>query len=249
MLQNTSRAYSHYDTPFLSDALGMDVYNAGYEGNGVVLAYGLLSMMLDHCQPKLVLFDLEPAFDIFVYDKDNNHKRYIAPLKPYYRIKEVGDIIKDVSVEEWYKVHSGMIRYNTTVLSMEMDYFRSYDNSKRGYGPLQGSYQGEPPVKTEKDREVDSFKLEYVSKLLSLAKEHKVPIVVVASPKYGHFSSEALQPVKDICDKMEVPFFDYYADAQFMNHKEWFKEPMHLNAVGARCFSSNLVEEIKELMN
>lgn len=244
----SSRAYSHYDAPFLSDTLGLDVYNAGYEGNGVVLAYGLLSMMLDRYQPKLVLFDLEPAFDIIVYEKDNNHKRYIAPLKPYYRINEVGEVIKEVSTEEWYKVHSGMIRYNTTILSMGMDYSRTYDNSKSGYGPLQGSYQGEPKSKAQKQDDIDGFKLSYIQKLLALAQEHHVPIAVVASPKYGQESSDVLQPVKEICENMGVPFLDYYADNEFMKHKEWFKEPMHLNEVGARYFSQKIVEEIGQLI-
>lgn len=249
VILGSSRAYSHYDAPFLSDTLGLDVYNAGYEGNGVVLAYGLLSMMLDRYQPKLVLFDLEPTFDIIVYDKDDNHKRYIAPLKPYYSIKEVGEVIKEVSTEEWYKVHSGMIRYNTTILSMGMDYYRSYDNSNRGYGPLQGSYQGDTDSKgVDKQLEIDVFKLEYVTKLLSLAKEHNVPIAVVASPKYGKSSSQELQSVKQICDEMDVLFIDYYADPEFMLHKEWFKEPMHLNNVGAKEFSCRLVKPIQGLI-
>lgn len=249
VILGSSRAYSHYDAPLLSDTLGLDVYNAGYEGNGVVLAYGLLSMMLDRYQPKLVLFDLEPTFDIYFYDKDNNHKRYIASLKPYYLIKEVGEVIKDVSTEEWYKVHSAMIRYNTMILSMGMDYSRPYDNSKRGYGPLQGSYQGDSRSKARKQDDIDSFKLCYVKKLLDLAQEHHVPIIVVASPKFGQKSSDALQPVKEICESMGIPFLDYYADNEFMAHKEWFKEPMHLNNIGAKVFSIHLLEIINKMAN
>ncbi len=45
LILGSSRARHHYDTPFLSDTLGLDVYNAGYDGNGVVLAYGLLEMI------------------------------------------------------------------------------------------------------------------------------------------------------------------------------------------------------------
>ena len=30
----SSRARNHYDAPYLTDSLGLDVYNAGYDGNG-----------------------------------------------------------------------------------------------------------------------------------------------------------------------------------------------------------------------
>lgn len=115
LIFGSSRCKNHYDTPFISDTLGLDVYNAGYDGNGVVLSYGLLSLILERYQPKLVLLDVEPAFDIEVYEGDNNHRRYLRPLKPYYKNTIVSTIIKNVSVEEWYKSLSGMMRYNTEI--------------------------------------------------------------------------------------------------------------------------------------
>ena len=75
LVLGSSRAHHHYDSPFLSDTLGLDVYNAGYNGNGVVLAYGILEMAIKNYKPKLVIFDVEPAFDINVYSEDNQHKR------------------------------------------------------------------------------------------------------------------------------------------------------------------------------
>ena len=47
LILGSSRAHHHYDTPFLSDTLNLDVYNAGYDGNGVILAYGILQMILE----------------------------------------------------------------------------------------------------------------------------------------------------------------------------------------------------------
>ena len=96
---------------------------------------------------------------------------------------------------------------------------------------------------------IDSFKLDYVEKLLVLAKSKDVPIVVVASPKYGKTSSRELQPVIDICKRNNVDFWDYYADSEFMQHKEWFVEPMHLNSKGANFFSKRIAAQIKENIN
>lgn len=247
LILGSSRAHHHYDTPFLSDTLGVDVYNAGFDGNGVVLADGVLEMVLGRYKPKLVLFDIEPAFDVNVYDKDNHHTRYIKNLKPYYREKGVSEIIKDVSVEEWRKVQSGLIRYNTEILGMLVDNVMDRGLERSGFQPLSGKMVKEPEPKAQKDNVLDSFKLAYIEKLIRLCQENEVPLMLVGSPKYGQKNSEALRPVKEIADRYGVRFLDYYAEPTFMAHKEWFKEPMHLNSEGARVFSKMIVQEISEL--
>ena len=211
LILGSSRARHHYDTPFLSDTTGLDVYNAGYDGNGVILAYGLLEMILERYQPKLIIYDVEPSFDINVYAEDNNNKRYISRLKPYYRHKAIGNIIDDVSTEEWYKVHSGMMRYNMSILTMLTEGLRKSKEDFKGYSPMQGVYDREPELSVGK-RELDSLKLEYVEKLILLAKSEQIPLIVVASPRYGMSSSSSLQPVMDICKLHNVEFCDYYAE-------------------------------------
>ena len=251
IILGSSRARHHYDTPYLSDTLGLDVYNAGYDGNGVVLAYGLLDMILARYQPKLVIFDVEPSFDISVYSGDNNHKRYISLLKPYYSKSRVREVIKDVSYEEWYKVHFGMLRYNSSLISLIADYLRSDNRSVPDYGyePLVGCYDGEPRISTGINDPEDSFKLKYIGELIDLAQSHDVPIVFVASPQYGKNLSSVLQPAAEICKEKNVAFLNYYEDSTFMKHKDWFKEPMHLNFEGARLFSSVIVEMINAIID
>ena len=248
IILGSSRARHHYDTPFLSDTLELDVYNAGYDGNGVVLAYGLLEMILERYHPKLILFDVEPAFDINVYNNDNRHKRYISSLKPYYRYHFVGEIIKDVSIDEWYKVHFGLLRYNSKLFSLIFDKIFYRPMQQKGYKPLNGIYTRDPDESNGQSEEIDPFKLKYVDKLLLLAKTHEVPLAVIASPKYGAKSSKGLTPVIDLCYKYNFPFIDYYSNELFMQHKDWFKEPMHLNHEGARIFSKNIASEIKNLI-
>ena len=248
LILGSSRAHHHYDAPFLRDTLGVDVYNAGFDGNGVVLADGVLEMVLNRYKPQLVLFDIEPAFDVNVYDKDNHHTRYIKYLKPYYREGGVSEIIKDVSMDEWRKVQSGLIRYNTEILGMAVDNLIDRGMDRRGFQSLSGKMEKDPKPRAPKKEELDPFKLAYVEKLIVLCQSNDVPLVLVGSPKYGKTDSEALRPVKDIANKYEVPFLDYYADPSFMAHKEWFKEPMHLNSEGARVFSKMIAQEISELL-
>lgn len=255
VILGSSRARHHYDTPFLSDTLGLDVYNAGFDGNGVILAYGLLELMLERYQPKLIVFDVEPAFDIIEYKDDNNHNRYITRLKPYYKNETVGDIIKSVSHEEWYKVHSGMLRYNMSLLTMFAEEVTKRGDFIKGFYPLQGVYKRSPEQSKvqAKSKSVpiknDLFKLDYMEKLVYLAKAKDVPLLIVASPKYGNVDSKGIQPILDICEKYHIPLADYYANEQFMNHMEWFKEPMHLNATGARSFSELVSSDIRNIID
>lgn len=241
----SSRAHHHYDTPFLSDTLGLDVYNAGYDGNGVVLAYGLLEMILDRYKPKMIVYDVAPSFDVYLHAADNNHRRYIEYLKPYYKVDEVGKVIKEVSVMDWYMVHSGMYCYNTSITGKFIENLRNIPMKKKGYDPMFGVYKGNANDIDDGIEVIDPFKLMYIRKFIHLTKKEGIPLVIVASPSYGRTSSERNQPVFDICAAEGVECLDYYADSTFMHHKEWFKDSSHLNSVGARMFSKIIAEEIK----
>lgn len=247
VILGSSRARHHYDTPYISDTLGLDVYNAGYDGNGVVLAYGILEMILERYQPKIVLFDVEPAFDIIEYKEDNHHIRYISEMKPYYRHEIVGNIIKDVSNVEWYKVHSGLIRYNSNLVTMFLDNISDRAITTKGYAPLIGTYKQIPDAKEIKEETVDEFKLKYIEKLILTAQSHQVPIVFVASPKLGANTSLIMEPVKKLCEKYNVDFWNYYDDLIFQN-PAFFKEPMHLNSTGALAYSNTISERIRKLV-
>lgn len=248
LILGSSRAHSHYDTPFLSDSLGLDVYNAGYDGNGIVLSYGLLGMILEHYNPKLVIYDVEPSFDINVYKPDNNNKRYLSTLKPYYRDKRIASIFKDISYEDWLKVHSGMMRYNTKILPIALDNLRGESNYCKGFKPLKGVYQPREDVHLKDNngnKLVDSIKIEYIKKVIKLTQSYQIPIIMVASPKLFAESSSVFTPIKLICSENNIPFLDYYADGNFNHNNELFKEPMHLNSTGARLFSGLILNEIK----
>lgn len=246
LVMGSSRAHHHYDTPFLSDTLGLDVYNAGYDGNGIVLACGLLEMVLERYKPRMIIYDVEPAFDIYFFQQDHNNTRYLSYLKPYYGDKKIGRIINDISREEWYKVHSGILRYNSNLVTLALDNLKVRNPDQRGgYAPIKGRYTGAKIVR-DNIHEVDSIKLSYCQKLITLTKANDIPLVMIASPKYSNETSADLKPVIDICNKNNIPFLDYYGNHLFMEEKAMFKEPMHLNAEGARFFSKLILEDIKK---
>ena len=73
----SSRAEYHYDIKVISELSGRSCYNCGASGNGIILAYGRLLMALQHHRPQLIIYDVNPEFDVLESD---NH-RSLAQMK------------------------------------------------------------------------------------------------------------------------------------------------------------------------
>ena len=251
LILGSSRALHHYDTPFLSDTLGIDVYNAGYDGNGIILADGILRMVLERYKPRLIVYDVEPAFDIEEYINDKGNVRYISHLRPYFKYPCVSFIIRDISFEEWCKAHSGMLRYNTNIISLAKDNIKDSGVYEKGFAPIDGEMIAEPNVTIidNKPLKVDDVKIRYFNDLIDVCIDNEIALIMIVSPRYGKKRLDAIEIAKEICDKRGIPFINYYSDDAFMHHKEWFKESMHLNRIGARKYSQCLVEILQGVLN
>lgn len=249
IILGSSRAKHHYDTPYISDSLNIDAYNAGYDGYGVLMGSTLLELILERYQPQLVIYDVTCGFDIYENPDDNHDTRYIKWLKPYFRHSSVERLIMDVSQEEWYKVHSGLIRYNSTLFTLGLDYLGERKYLERGYEPKGGVLEDTLPgcADTSKEdakfKEIDPLKIKYVKHLIALAKDNNVPIVFVKSPRYGVKDSFVLKPIKEICLEYDVPFYDYRCSNNFQRPM-YFYDRSHLNYVGAREFSLVIADDI-----
>lgn len=246
LIMGSSRAHHHYVPQIIEDSLGMSCYNAGVDGNGIILMTGIYRMITQRYQPKLIIYDIEQAFDLFEYKADNNCTRYLAAQKPFYNQLGIGQIFKDVSKEEYYKTYSGLCRYNSISIPLFIDYLSFRPMDAKGYGPMSGKMEKEPEKKEANENPViDSLKLQYMSGFIKDVSEKGIPLMIVVSPKYGAVESQSFEPIKKICCTYHVPFVDYYADQVFMTHKEWFKEPMHLNDEGAHIFTNKIISIIR----
>ena len=243
LVLGSSRAHHHYDTPYLSDSLGIDVYNAGYDGFGVIMADGLLELVLERYQPKLVIFDITYAFDLYKYPQDNQDRRYVSLLKPYYRHKPINRLIYDISKEEWYKVHSGLIRYNSDLVVLLLDYLNNRGNQNLGFAPKSGVLSDYSEQEDDEILVIDPLKIKYMENLIWLAQSNNVPIVFIKSPRYGVTDSEIIKPARDICQRFNIPYFDYRTDPEFQR-SDYFYDPHHLNSIGARAFTKRVAKDV-----
>lgn len=246
LVLGSSRAHHHYVPKIIEDSLGVTFYNAGYDGNGIIMMTGIYRMIIQRYQPKLIVYDVETDFDLFENKDDNNRTRYLAGLKPYYSQPGIPDIFKDVSNEEYYKMFSGLCRYNSVSVSLLMDCLTKRPMDNQGYSPLSGKMIEEPIKKKRVETPTtDSLKLQYMHDFIMDVSERGIPLILVASPKYGAVGSLDFEPIKEICDDYQVPFVDFYTDSVFMANKEWFKDREHLNDTGARIYTNKMVHVLR----
>lgn len=250
LIMGSSRARHHYVPKIIGDSMALQCVNAGFDGNGVILSYGILVQLIERYQPKLIVYDVEPAFDINEYALDNHCTRYLSSLKPYYRKDSVAKIIRDISLDDYYKTYSGIVRYNSCTITMLISSIKGDDEEvRKGYEPLLGSIKKKKPwsIPNEENVKLDSAKLFFFNKFVQLTVDNQIPLVVVYSPKYKLTDSLTMHTIESICKDNKVPFWDYSNFSQFMDSR-LFKEPMHMNDKGAHAYSIFIASKLKDYL-
>ena len=81
IILGSSRGRRNYNPKILSDSLGIEVYNAGHDGQTIFYEQAIIRMALARYTPKLVVLDLNPEE---MYYKDVHYDR-LNVLAPYYK--------------------------------------------------------------------------------------------------------------------------------------------------------------------
>ena len=240
----SSRCRDHYDTPFISDTLKMGAYNAGLPGNGVILARCILEQSLERYHPKCVVLDVTPYVDLFSIQGSEDYSRYTSILKPYFRDGKITEIMKSISPAEWYKAHSGMVRYNTVLAPMLLYYLYDPGVDPYGFTATDGSITDDPPKGDKTAYSLDTVKYEQILHIIQLTKANEVPLFIAVSPEYNYHYSFSLDSLISVCGRYDVPLLNHYSDLDIITHKELFRDPNHLNGTGARVYSRKIADEI-----
>ena len=90
----------------------------------------------------------------------------------------------------------------------------------------------------------DKLKLYYMDKLIRETGESK--LVFVISPIWYGCNINRFSPLRDLCIRRNIPFFDFSNDNRFVHNDSLFKDGTHLNSKGADLFTQLLIEKINE---
>lgn len=245
IIMGSSRASHHYVPQILTDSLGMSCFNAGQDGNGIILQYGRWKMISERYAPKVLIYDVTPSFDL----QENDNMAYVDRLKPFCDDREVKNYVADIFPIEQWKLYSQMYRYNYKFLEMLSDCVKSKDDQLCGYIPLHGQIRKEVVEGTSnakvKPIEFDETKLQYLECLAQECQARNTQLIFVVSPyfKGGSFSKETFSPISNLAAKYGLPFY-YLNVSEFTDNPDLFKDSHHLNDEGAKAFTSEILHRI-----
>lgn len=246
LIFGSSRAIHHYNPQIIEDCLGMSGYNCGQDGNGIVLFYGWWQMIKERYQPKMIIYDVNPSFDLLL-GEDNS--KYLGWLRSEYDNEGVKKVIEDIDPTEKYKMLSMMYCYNSKFLQNIIDYVHPlFKISSNGYLPLMGEMD-KMKVRERKEKTkyvFDSQKLKYLELLIKETKERGIKLIFVASPIWYGKTNAQFEPLCDLCNKQGIPFYNFSNDTSYVHHNEFFKDGNHLNARGANAFTSDFIRCIEQ---
>lgn len=240
----SSRALHHYNTGMMTDSLGIACYNCGEEGQGIILNYGRLLMYKQRHEPKIIIYDLEPDFDLYTSD---NHQ-FIKWLKPHCDRRGVMDIISSVDCTERIKLTSRLYRYNTEFYSLLVAMKHANEQiSKTGYKPLYGTMREvkKKAKHTPVSEETDSIKLHYLEAMIQTFDD--ATILFVVSPAWNGKDMKSLEPAKRLCDKYKISFIDYSNSPKYIHQDKYYTDVVHLNSRGADEFTKDIITILKDI--
>lgn len=246
IIMGSSRASHHYVPEIISERLGMSCFNAGQDGNGIILQYGRWKMLSERYTPKLLIYDISSGFDMAV----NDNMTYVDRLKPFCSAANVKDYVSSIFPMERFKTLSSMYCYNYKFIEMAFDRLRNGDYKEvGGYIPLYGHIRSEVVEKGRPEKETsietDSLKLYYLEELIKEAKEKGTQVVLVVSPTWmgGYLAADAYSGIRTLSERYGVQFIEYI-DSNICDNPDYFEDSSHLNDKGARLFSEDLVSRL-----
>ena len=254
LIMGSSRAHHHYVPDIIEDSCALSAYNAGYDGNGIILQYGIYKIITERYIPKVIVYDIYNTFDVNEYQQDCNNTRYIQSLKKFYEKKVVKEIAHSVNKKYDIYMLSNLYRYNGSMISIISDYILNRPMDKKGYAPLYGEYKGSLDLNNQEQQKdkTDSLKLHYLEKFMLATKEDGVELIVTISPSYNNTNKveSKYKPVIDLCKKHEIPFVNYGNVATIVCDNSLWKESVHMNDNGAIKFTrENVVPALKEFLS
>lgn len=238
----SSRASHHYISNILVDSLKVSVYNAGRDGNGILLSYGLLLEMLNHHTPKYIVYDFTPKFD---WHKGDN-ARYLPHLRNSYNNIAIKQLFEDVDANEKYKMVSWTYRVNSLIPHILRSGFKSSKDMSSGYIPIYGRMTNLPnTIDLEMgNSNVDIVKVKYLQKLIDLCREKDIYLTFAISP-IKCVSKDYFDYGIDLALKNNVVIMTYN-DSEFEDIS-LFQDPSHLNDTGAAIYTQDIAHRLKEL--
>lgn len=246
IMMGSSRCEHHYDPRIISKAFGVECYNAGQGGHGIVMMYPFYKMLSSRYNPKLIIYDIS-LFDVMKED----HSKDLEWLRLFYGNPNVDSVACDISSNERYKMICQSYHYNGKVLTILMDALRHIQPSIYGFRPIDGKIDPNivynDPLSPQ--QAIDPFKKKYFVKLIKDCQSRGTKIVFSISPYYQRTRrSDYYNSVVKLSKQYNIPLLYHLTDTNFIFNPNFFMDRAHLNRQGAEEYTKVITNEIKVII-
>lgn len=245
-----------YIPQMIADSLGMTVYNYGKDGCFFVYQNCLINLMLEHHNPKVILWsvgkdclsinirkevtDWQSINDFYSYYGKNNYCRWFINSRSKY---------------QKFFMLSGLYRHNSQLLSLFEPFLtsESIDDRTKGYIPLpdEGYRYPEYIDMAITHDTIDTWKVDLLRNTLTQCQSKGVIVIFCFSPNYKDEHVEATsqwRELKKVAEEYDVPMIDFEHHVQFKADSTLFKDNAHLNDRGARLYMEYFIPQLKQTL-
>jgi hypothetical protein len=114
-----------------------------------------------------------------------------------------------------------------------------------GYLPLEGSLEEfEKPETFDFINSLpDKRRLKFLTETAKLCKEKGTRLILVQSPRFGIYKNHnIIKEIEYTLQAENAMFISYDNSSEYIQQPKIFKDPSHLNEIGAMCFTQNIIK-------
>lgn len=239
----SSRAMHHYDSRIIADSLKMTCLNCGAMSNGIVLMYGRYKLLTRHHNPKIIIYDVHPPFDLI----ESDNSKYIPTLRPFAEDASIKKLFSRIDKWENLKCLCSLYRFNSLLPELLSVNFKEDQSLFDGYAPLYNIKEFTPPISQQTKKNIDikydSLKISLFKEMIEDCQKRNIKLVFVISPSYHKNLIEEAEPIFQLCNEYKTPLL-CYDSGRFPIEEKYFFDSFHLNDLGAKHFTHMFVSDL-----
>lgn len=247
LVLGSSRASHHYNSSIIKNSFGLNCYNGGRDGEGLLYSTAMLKLALQHRAPQYVILDINSD----ALDQSKDEKDKLSILLPFLQQSNViNDILKERSPFEIYKSMSQTYRYNGQVLSILQHHFLPSNKYILGFNALDekmdASKVSTKTAFTPYSDRLDPANIKALVSFINTCKTKQVQLFVFISPRYNDDTKlNSYIKIKNTCRDHHISFQDFTNNLVF-KRPEYYADRAHLNSIGANLYTDTVVAFIKK---
>ncbi len=235
----SSNSYQSMSPMEIWNDLGITSYDYGLSASRIYEDYYFMKYALTKQSPKVIFMDVTTCF--YKNDQTEPMKRRSFDYLPFSKVKleMMNDPFFENTFEDKVSILFPLLRYHDRWNRPNIYYYtEKYLTYNMGfvissnYNPVEGKI--DYMQKEKKEIELEDFNRKYLDKIVSLAKEKNIDLVLTAFPNYKSWDNNRGDTLKKYAEEHEVKFLE-------MNNSDtgidWYKDTpdkgIHTNLFGS----------------